>query len=448
VSAPNILSREACEALTRRVLELVTEESAQIELFSTARSTTQFARGDTHLASQSETVTARLSVEVGGRHAQVTTNQLDEAGLRTLVAEAEALADADPTPEEWGVTPPQNYPKGPQIAFAATADAMAAEPQMVLVNRTADAAEAAGLIAAGEVYLEAVAQAVRTTQGLFAYERATYGQLSVTARNQDQSASGWAWSGYEDWGRVDTQDVITRAIDVARRSAHPVAAEPGRYTVILEPAAVAALLQPVCDWWHAYWAYHGVSVFAGQRTGSTKIGLQMMDRRLGMVSSPWDPERPASTIRRYVWLPIPEPVVWFDRGVLRTLEFDARHAKRYGHKEEYDPGGVRLTADGPPTSLEDMVASTKRGIWVNRLSHVSTLNVRTLLLTGTTRDGAFLIENGKITKPIKNLRFTESPFFVFNRLDAWGEPARAARDVVAPRLLLRDFNFTSLTDAL
>ncbi len=95
-----------------------------------------------------------------------------------------------------------------------------------------------------------------------------------------------------------------------------------------------------------------------------------------------------------------------------------------------------------------MIASTKRGIWVHRFNSVSVANPRTLLLTGVTRDGTFLIENGKVTKPIKNLRFNESPFFFLNKLDAFGPSGRASANWAAPRLKVHDFEFTSLSDAV
>lgn len=166
-----------------------------------------------------------------------------------------------------------------------------------------------------------------------------------------------------------------------------------------------------------------------------------------MISDPWDPERPASVILGN-WEPVPGPVTWFERGVLQNLAYSADYARQVGRRPVVNPGGVRLLGDGPPQTLDEMIASTRRGVWVNRLSHVGVMDGRTLLLTGTTRDGTFLIENGKISKAIKNFRFTESPFFVFNQLEAWGEPVRASRLVVAPRLRLRGFNFSSLTDAI
>lgn len=444
---PEIFTPEQCEELARRILSRVTLASAQVEIGSSAAASTEFARGDVHISEDRHSASARLVVEERGQRASARTTRLDEEGLNALVEEVEALSREHRTPRELGFLGPQLYPEGPQIYYDAAMASMAGKAQAELFRRATDATEAAGLIGAGDLSLSASARSVLNTNGLSAYERRTYGDFSLTARTPDGQGSGWAWGGFEDWDRVDVDAVIARAVDLGRRSANPVAVEPGRYTVILEPAAVAALVASILSEWPAEWADQGITVFAGEQPGTNKIGEQMLDRRLGMVSNPWDPERPSSMSTRS-WVPIPGPVTWFEDGVLRNLSYSPRYAAEQGVEAVLNPGGVRLEAEGPTTSREEMIASIRRGVWVNRLSSVVVMNRPTLLLTGTTRDGTFLIEDGKITKPIKNFRFTECPFFVLNRLEAWGEPVRASRAVVAPRLMLGDFEFTSLTDAI
>jgi predicted Zn-dependent protease len=305
------------------------------------------------------------------------------------------------------------------------------------------ATEAAGLVGAGDITLSASSRLLTNIAGFAAYTHRTYGEFTLTARTTDGLGSGWGWSGFEDWARVDAEAVITRAVDLARRSAKPVAVEPGRYTVILEPTAVAPLLLSI-DWGGPN-ADAGMSVFSKEPVGTTKLGLQVVDSRVSMVSDPWDPELPESTVHEDGY-PVSR-MVRIEAGILKALVY-GEAARRKGLEPIYPPQGLRLAVKGPATSLEEMIATTKRGIWVNRLSGAGILNPRTHLLTGTTRDGTFLIENGKITKAVKNLRYTESPFFILNKLEAWGEPVRAHEGIVAPRLKVRDFDFTGLTDAI
>jgi predicted Zn-dependent protease len=323
---------------------------------------------------------------------------------------------------------------------------MRADTRAAVFRAAIDATEGAGLVGAGDAAFELRARAIMNTAGLSAYTSGTYAEFSLTARTKNGLGSGWAWSGYEDWSRVNAATVVASAVDLAQRSADPVGIEPGRYTVILEPAAVAALIEGILQWWDARFADGGATIYAKDPLGTNKIGLQMMDQRLWLVADPWDPDKPTSPIGRYG--ESYTKVVWFERGVLQNLEYDPYYAKAKGRETVLDPGGARLYAEGPTQSLEEMIASTRRGLWVSRLSGVFLMNLRTMLFTGTTRDGTFLIENGKITKAVKNFRFTESPFFVLNKLEAGGEPVRASRNIVAPRLKLRDFDFTSLTDAV
>lgn len=364
IGAPHVLSRDEAEALGRRILGVVASE-AEVSITSTADASTDFARGDTHMASDGTSVSVKLTVDVSGQRASVMTTRLDDASLHTLVAEVTAAArqqEVSGAPESF--LGPQWYPAPPKLFFDAVLTGMQPDARASLFRAATDVTEAAGLVAAGSVSFSLTSTAIMNTAGLFGYSHGTYGEFSLTARAKDGRASGWAWGGHEDWSRVDVTTVMGRAVDLALRSGGPVAVEPGRYTVILEPAAVAALLTPILAAWSAYGADGGVGVFAKEPLGTNKVGLQMMDQRLGMVSDPWDPDLPRSVVTDEG--EALRKVIWFERGVLKNLEYTRDYARQKGHEMVLDPGGVRLTSGEPAVSLEEMIASTKRGIWVGK----------------------------------------------------------------------------------
>jgi predicted Zn-dependent protease len=446
---PRVFTRDECAALARRVFDMVPGYQAEVVIETKAGSELSFARGDAHMAADAESAELSLTILTPeGRQSSATTSRIDDAGLKAMIAQAQAAAGEHRPGEMDRLQEPLVYPVPPKLYFDSTVAATDAESQARAFHAAVDATDAAGLIAAGDVMIEIKARARFNTRGLEVYESQTWGSFSMTARTKDNTGSGWGWSGSKDWSRVNVPEVIARAVDLGKRSANPVAVEPGRYTVILEPTAVGALLSPVIWSWSAAGADKGDTVFSNKPVGTNKIGLQMIDKRLSMISDPWDPDMPSSVVGLFDWMPIPKAVTWFERGVLKNLEYDKDYAREKGREPVINPETLRIKPEGPTQTLEEMIASTERGIWVNRLSHVTTMNRRALLLTGTTRDGTFLIENGKITKAIKNFRFTESPFFVLNRLESFGEPVRASGRVIAPRLKVQDFAFTSLTDAV
>lgn len=440
VRRTEVLSRDEAVALAERIFGLTSGPQTDVQIYSEANASVSFARGDAHVMAEDRAVNVRIGIKGGS----VWTTRLDDAALRAAIADAEAavrtVISEESRERPWRLTGPQNYADPPKTFFESVEAAMTGPVRAELFQRALDSTEAAGLVGTGDLKLSASSRLVMNTAGLVAYDNATMGQFSLTARTKDGTGSGWAWTGYEDWDRADPDAAIARAVDLAGRSANPVAVEPGRYTVILEPAAIADLISLSIFDLHIDTANQGGHLFSKEPEGN-KIGLRMLDERLGMVFDPWDPEMPQSTISNFNLFPAGK-FVMFEHGVLKDLMGSGNHDPTYG------PIGMRLFSDGPTQTLEEMIASTRRGIWVNRLSNVRKVDSRTHLKTGTTRDGTFLIENGRITKAIRNFRFNESAFFVLNNLEAVGEPVRATAGAVAPRVKVRDFNFTSLTEAV
>lgn len=195
----------------------------------------------------------------------------------------------------------------------------------------------------------------------------------------------------------------------------------------------------------------------------SKLGLKIVDERITIGHDPTDPALgviPFDFQRNdsMEWVPY-RPVTWIDRGVLTALSYPRYYALEQLNDDAAYPNSFAFRMRGGETSIEEMIRTTKRGLLVTRLSNVRVLDWASLLATGVTRDGLWLIENGKISKAVKNMRFTESPLFVLNSIEALGVPAPVFRPVVdpadvrvtpviVPPLKARDFSFTSTIDAI
>jgi predicted Zn-dependent protease len=232
---------------------------------------------------------------------------------------------------------------------------------------------------------------------------------------------------------------------------NPVAIEPGRYTVVFEPTAVGNLVQFISRAFNARSADEGRSFFSAA-DGKNKVGQKVVDERVTITSDPFDPEVAGSPFSGD-GSPT-KRVVWIENGIVKNLDYDRYWAEKQGREPTGSGGSIRMS--GGTQSLDDLIRSTQRGLLVTRFWYLRPVDQRTIMYTGLTRDGTFLIENGKITKPVKNLRFNDSPIFMLNNLEAMGVPERVSASeggdtgqaIMVPPIKVRDFNFTSLSDAI
>jgi predicted Zn-dependent protease len=267
-------------------------------------------------------------------------------------------------------------------------------------------------------------------------------------RTADGTGSGWAGADHPDWSQINFRAVAETAIRKARLSRNPRPIEPGRYTVILEPQAVGDLVQRVTGALNARTADEGRSAFS-KRGGGSRVGERIVDARLSLLSDPGDPQL-LSAVFDDQGLPLARQV-WIENGVLKTLAYSRFWARKQGRQPTGMVGALKLT--GGDATVDDMIRSTERGILVTRFWYIRPVDPRTLLLTGLTRDGTFLVENGRISKAVQNLRFNESPLFMLDRVEMAGRPVRVAGtesrgDLVVPALKVRDFHFTSVSEAV
>jgi predicted Zn-dependent protease len=296
-------------------------------------------------------------------------------------------------------------------------------------------------------FLEANAQAtaVATSAGLFAYHRATDADFSMTVRTPDGTGSGWAHGGARDWSAIDPAAIGRVAAQKAVASRNPQAIEPGRYVALLEPQAVNDLVPLLADALSARNADEGRSPFS-KAGGGNRIGEKVVDERVTLYSDPADRSLLGPPFSGE-GLPI-RRMVWIERGILRNLSYSRFWARKQGAQPTGPvlAGGLRL--DGGTKTTEELIAGCERGILVTHFFYIRSLDPRTVLQTGLTRDGTFLIEKGKITRSLKNFRWNESPLLMLNRLEDMGRPEPAAAGRMMPALRIRDFDFASLSDAV
>ncbi|MBC7898289.1 MAG: TldD/PmbA family protein [Cytophagaceae bacterium] len=443
-----ILTRDECQALVDRVKKMSKADAVEVQMFGSYQANVRFADNQMSTAGGIGDLQLGVQSSFGPKHAVVTTNELTEASIRAAVEKSEKLARLAPDdPEAMPLLGPQDI-KPVEAYFDSVADMGAEERARVALTALEPARQAGDLTAAGFLINNLGFTAFGNSAGNFAYHRSTNANYTVTVRTKDGTGSGWAGAEHNDAKQVDFAAVSQRAIDKARLSRTPVAIEPGRYTVILEPQAVGDLCQLIGFYADARATDEGRSPFVKQG-GGTKIGEKIVDERVNIYADPFDPMVRAQPFDGD-GLPLGRQEFVKD-GKLATLYYSRFWAKKKGVSPTGAPTSFCMT--GGDQSIEQMIANTTRGVLVTRLWYLREVDPRTILYTGLTRDGTFLIENGKVAKPLKNFRFNDSPLFMLNNLEAMGRPQRLAGTeaggaVIVPPLKVRDFNFTSLSDAV
>ena len=442
-AANGVLAREEAQDLIARTLRFSKSDACRVNVQSAREANVRFADNQMSTAGVSNTTTIRVQSVFGKRKASAVTNSRTDEGLQRVVEQSEALARLAPEdPEYLGELGPQAYA---QVAawYDSTANLSAEERAKAALGALAPARAAKDLTVAGFLVTTAAATAIGNSTGLFAYHRSTNANYTLTARTTDGTGSGWAGADENDWTKLDFESVAKRAIEKARVSRNPVALEPGRYVVVFEPDATSDLIPLMAGALQARAAEEGRSAFA-KAGGGTKVGEKIVDERVMFLSDPADPLVLAAPFDGE-GMPLSRQT-WIERGVLKQLAYTRFWANKQGKTPTGGAGSLRL--DGGTESLDQILAGTQRGVLVTHCWYIRAVDQRTLVYTGLTRDGTFLIEDGKIARAIKNFRFNDSPLFMLNNLEAIGRPVRTAGGGAMPAIRVRDFSFTSLSDAV
>jgi predicted Zn-dependent protease len=443
-----LVSQDQLSAVAEKALKLSTADGVQVDVGSNVQGNTRFAANQLTTAGDLADTSLTVQSYFGPKHAVVQTNDLSDESIRYAVTQSEAAARLAPDdPEAMPALPPQQY-TNVNAFFDDTAAVTASDRAQAALGALGPARTSKTLTAAGFIVTSAQNGLTVNKAGLSAYFRSTSSNYQLTVRTTDGTGSGWAAADDHDWSKLDTKGVAERALDKAQRAAKPVAIEPGRYTVIFEPQAVGDLVQLILNYGGAREADEGRSPFV-KASGGNKIGEKIVDSRITLFSDPTDPQLLSQPFDGE-GLPLGRQV-WIENGVLKQLYYTRFWAKKQGKTATGQPQSVKLA--GGTTSVDQMIKDTDRGVLVTRLWYLREVDPRTILYTGLTRDGTFLIENGKVTKAIRNFRFNDSPLFMLNNVVEMGPPERLAGteqggDVAMPAIKAKDFTFTSLSEAV
>jgi len=439
-----LLSESESRAILQKVLSLSKADECEVSLNGSREGNLRFARNTVSTSGASESLGLSIQVSFGKRSGITSINEFDDASLARAMRSAEELARLSPeNPEHVELPGPQKYVE-PTSYFASTAN-LTQEDRVRHASASIGICRDAKLVAAGFLSDGQSFSSIANSRGLFAYQRGTNVSFSITARTEDGRGSGYGLADFNDAARLDAAAITRVAARKAELSQGARAIEPGKYTVILEPAAASTLVELMIGAMDARSADEGRS-YLSKAGGGTRLGEKLIDERVHIHSDPLNPEAPGG---KWTSDGLPQKKVeWFQGGAVRNLRYSRFWARKKGLTEDTVAlGGGPTIMAGSNSSLEDLIKGVQRGVLVTNLWYIRSVDPQTLLQTGLTRDGTFFVENGEIRYPIKNFRFNESPVIMLNNLEALGRQTRVNGSLI-PSMVVRDFTFSSLSDAV
>ncbi len=446
-----ILTKEEAKKILDKVLAYSKADETSVSLSGDRTGNIRYARNSVSTSGESTNLSLGVTAVFGKRSGTATINEFDDVSLEKTVRRAEEIARLAPeNPEYMPVLGPQTYLQ--TSTFAESTDRITPDFRAQATFDSLDPCRQKNLTAAGYMEDTTGFTAIANSKGLFGYNRATGVDFSITVRTADGTGSGYAARDVNDVSKLSTKAATEVAMQKALASSTARAIEPGKYTVILEPTAAVELLENMMGSMDARSADEGRS-FLSKKGGGTRLGEKLFDERVTIYTDPMNAELPLAPFgggggrfgggggdgRPQ------EKVTWIEKGVVKNMSYSRYWAEKKGVKGTPPPGGIIMM--GGTQSLADLIKSTDKGILVTRLWYIRAVDPQTLLYTGLTRDGTFYIENGQIKFPVKNFRFNESPVIMLNNLEAMGKPVRAGGHLIPP-MKIRDFTFTSLSDAV
>jgi predicted Zn-dependent protease len=429
------MTRDEAKRILTKVLETSTADDTVVCLHGEQSAATRYANNTITQNLAKNQLLLTVSTAFGNKVGNSSTNEWDDDSIMRLVKRAETIAQlAPPDPEYMPPLDPQEYPLI-NAHFKPTAH-FGPQERAEGIRKVMAVGEKNHLATAGVFSNEERILAVANSKGLWAYHNWTSARFACTVMTAN--SSGWAEAISEDIREIDPANIVAKAKEKAEQSMNPKEITPGKYTVILEPAAVSEMLA------FLFWmALDAKATDEGRTFLSNKIGKKIVADDVVLRSQPGHPRIPGRPFQTDG--SVSPATIWLRNGMVENLI----HSRFWAKKKRVAPTGwpSNLIMEGSKATLKDLIESTDQGILVTRFWYIRPVDPMTLLLTGMTRDGTFWIEKGKVKQGIKNLRFNDSPIRMLNNIELIAGSQRTGEyfDMFVPTIKVKDFNFTSKT---
>jgi PmbA protein len=447
-----MLGEKRVKELIDGILARSTADQTEVVVLAGDEYLTRFANSTIHQNVAETDTEVRIRVVLGSRVGVATTNNLDDESLARTLENALSIARLQPENPDFKSLPgPQPLP--PYSSFSEATARCTPEQRATGAGAICMMARDAGVVASGALTTSVLEAGVANSLGVFGHFETTYAEINTVIMSD--TSAGYASDMALDVGDLDFETIGREALDKCLRSQNPRSIEPGEYAVILEPYAVQDFIQMM-----GYTGFSAVAMQEGRSFMAGKIGQQIVDPRVSIWDDGHDPRG----------LPIPfdfegvpkQRVDFIENGVARGVVYDSYRAGKEEGKSSTGHALPAPNAFGPfplnaffgpgDATLDEMIASTERGLYITRFHYTRPVEPTRVVVTGMTRDGTFLIENGKIAYPVKNLRFTQSYLAALNQVDRIGKDLRLLSGMgglggtVQPALKLNSFTFTGVTE--
>jgi PmbA protein len=466
-----MLTKEQASDIFDRVRKLSTSDEIEVLFSGGSFALTRFANNTIHQNVAEGNATVSVRTVFGGRTARASCNKFDDESLRQVVRASESLAkvqhsdpDLLPMPDAREAFGSAGATQNPSRYFEQTA-AITPEQRADGVEKIVDVAEKHKLTTAGVFSSAESFEGIFNSRGLSTWHTQTLAEISITMLATD--SSGWQKANSPDVANLNPLALAETAAKKAVESKHPQEIPAGKYTVILEPAAVLDIVG------FMFWDYSGMAILDQRSFLTGRIGTKLFGENITIWDDVTHPLQSGSPFdgegmqRQRVGL--------VENGVVKRVVYARATAERMKRSEYRDKAGpcfvgtieatghgfvlpnemgemplnIVFAAHDNPQTIEQMIASTERGVLVTRLWYIREVEPFEKMVTGMTRDGTFLIENGRVAGGVRNFRFNESLIHMLSNVEAMSVPVRSCGeesfDMVVPAMKVREFNFTEVT---